>query len=122
MTALGKVVRTTAFKLSAIYFSVFSIFAVFFVLYISYSTNVLLNQQIRETIATELLGLSDQYHVWRAAGGGRCHRAARAPARRQPLPRHRRFRPHPRRQRQRGGAAGADQPRDGADHCALRTL
>ena len=44
MTALGKVVRTTAFKLSAIYIAVFTIFAIFFVLYISYSTNVLLNQ------------------------------------------------------------------------------
>ncbi|HEY5081772.1 MAG TPA: HAMP domain-containing sensor histidine kinase [Bauldia sp.] len=63
MTGLGKVVRTTAFKLSAIYIAVFSIFSVFFVLYISYSTNVLLNQQLRETIATELLGLSDQYRV-----------------------------------------------------------
>ncbi|MCR4282342.1 MAG: HAMP domain-containing protein, partial [Bauldia sp.] len=63
MPALGKVIRTTAFKLSAIYIAVFSIFALFFVLYISYSTNVLLNQQLRDTIATELLGLSDQYRV-----------------------------------------------------------
>ena len=63
MTGLGKVVRTTAFKLSAIYIAVFSIFSVFFVLYISYSTSVLLNQQLRETIDTELLGLSDQYRV-----------------------------------------------------------
>lgn len=61
MPALGKVVRTTAFKLSAIYIAVFSAFSVFFVLYISYTTDVLLNQQLRETIATELLGLSDQY-------------------------------------------------------------
>ena len=37
MTALGKVVRTTAFKLSAIYIAVFSVFAVAFVLYISYT-------------------------------------------------------------------------------------
>lgn len=63
MTGLGRFVRTTAFKLSAIYIAVFTIFAIFFVLYISYSTNVLLNQQLRETIATELLGLSDQYRV-----------------------------------------------------------
>ncbi len=63
MTGLGRFIRTTAFKLSAIYIAVFTIFAVFFVLYISYSTNVLLNQQLRETIATELLGLSDQYRV-----------------------------------------------------------
>ena len=62
-TALGKVVRTTAFKLSAIYIAVFSVFSVFFIIYIAYSTNVLLNQQVRETIGTELLGLSDQYRV-----------------------------------------------------------
>ncbi len=60
MTALGKVVRTTAFKLSAIYIAVFSIFAVSFVLYISYSANVLLNDQLRATIAAEIRGLADQ--------------------------------------------------------------
>lgn len=63
MPALGKVVRTTAFKLSAIYIAVFAIFSVFFVVYISYSTDVLLNRQLRDTIATELLGLSDTYRV-----------------------------------------------------------
>jgi signal transduction histidine kinase len=61
VTRIGKVVRTTAFKLSAIYIAVFSVFSIFFILYISYSTNVLLNQQLRDTIATELLGLNDQY-------------------------------------------------------------
>ena len=59
----SKFVRTTAFKLSAIYIAVFSIFSIFFVVYISYTTDVLLNQQLRETIATELLGLSDQFRV-----------------------------------------------------------
>ncbi len=63
MTPLGKVVRTTAFKLSAIYIAVFSAFSVFFVLYIAYSTNVLLNRQVHETIAAELLGLSQQYRI-----------------------------------------------------------
>jgi signal transduction histidine kinase len=63
VTPLGKVVRTTAFRLSAIYIAVFSLFSVFFVLYIAYSTNVLLNNQVRDAIATELLGLSDQYRI-----------------------------------------------------------
>jgi signal transduction histidine kinase len=63
VTPLGKVVRTTAFKLSAIYIAVFSAFSIFFVLYIAYSTNVLLNEQVRDTIGAELLGLSDQYRV-----------------------------------------------------------
>ena len=60
MTALGKVVRTTAFKLSAIYIAVFTVFAVAFVLYISYSANALLTDQVRATIAAELRGLAEQ--------------------------------------------------------------
>ncbi|MEO8669052.1 MAG: ATP-binding protein [Bauldia sp.] len=60
MTALGKVVRTTAFKLSAIYIAVFSVFSVAFVLYISWNANVLLGQQLRDTITAEIRGLADQ--------------------------------------------------------------
>lgn len=59
MTLLGKVVRTTAFKLSAIYIAVFSAFAVIFVLYISYSANALLTEQLRDTIAAEIRGLAE---------------------------------------------------------------
>jgi signal transduction histidine kinase len=57
VAALGRVVRTTAFKLSAIYFAVFSVFAIVFILYISYSTNVFLTEQLKETIAEEVRGL-----------------------------------------------------------------
>jgi signal transduction histidine kinase len=60
VTALGKVVRTTAFKLSAIYFAVFSVSAIAFILYISYSTDALLTRQLRDTIAAEIRGLADQ--------------------------------------------------------------
>ena len=60
MTALGRVVRTTAFKLSVIYFVVFSVFAVAFVLYLSWSTNALLESQLKETIETEIRGLAEQ--------------------------------------------------------------
>jgi signal transduction histidine kinase len=63
VTPLGKVVRTTAFRLSAIYIAVFSIFSVFFITYIAYSTNIILNNQVRDEIATELLGLADQYRI-----------------------------------------------------------
>jgi len=63
VTALGKVVRTTAFKLSAIFIAVFSIFSVFFVLYISYSTNQLLGEQLQKTIAAEIFGLASQYRT-----------------------------------------------------------
>jgi signal transduction histidine kinase len=61
VTALGKVIRTTAFKLSAIYIVVFSVFSVVFVLYISYTANQLLAQQLQATIAAEIYGLADQY-------------------------------------------------------------
>lgn len=60
MPALGRVVRTTAFKLSAIYIAVFSIFAVAFVLYISYTANTLLTQQVQDTIDAEIRGLAEQ--------------------------------------------------------------
>jgi methyl-accepting chemotaxis protein len=61
VTALGKVVRTTAFKLSAIYIAVFSVFSVFFVLYISHTANQLLGEQLQETIAAEIFGLATEY-------------------------------------------------------------
>jgi signal transduction histidine kinase len=59
VSALGRVVRTTAFKLSAIYFAVFSVFAIVFILYISYSTNVVLAERLRDTIAGEIRELTD---------------------------------------------------------------
>jgi signal transduction histidine kinase len=59
VAALGRVVRTTAFKLSAIYFAVFSLFAVVFILYISYSTDELLAEQLRGTITEEIRGLAE---------------------------------------------------------------
>lgn len=60
MPALGRIVRTTAFKLSAIYIAVFSLSALGFVLYISYSVNVILADQLRATIAAEIRGLAEQ--------------------------------------------------------------
>ena len=68
MTPLGKVVRTTAFKLSAIYIAVFTIFAVAFVVYISYTTDQVLTQQLRQTIAADLSGLADQARAGGLAG------------------------------------------------------
>jgi signal transduction histidine kinase len=60
VTALAKVVRTTAFKLSAIYIAVFSVFSIVFVLYISYNTNELLNEQLRNDIFNEIRSLADE--------------------------------------------------------------
>lgn len=65
MTALGRIVNTTAFKLSAIYLVVFTAFALVFVLSISYTANQLFNQQISDTITEEFTDLS---LAWNAAG------------------------------------------------------
>jgi signal transduction histidine kinase len=63
VTALGKVIRTTAFKLSVIYFVVFSAFAVAFVLYLSWSTNAILEEQLKDTIEAEIRGLAEQGRI-----------------------------------------------------------
>lgn len=60
MTAFGKVVRTTAFKLSAIYFVVFSVFAIAFVGWITRETDRFLTQQVRDTIEVEIGILADE--------------------------------------------------------------
>ncbi|MBN9060308.1 MAG: two-component sensor histidine kinase, partial [Rhizobiales bacterium] len=60
MTAFGKVVRTTAFKLSAIYFVVFSVFAIAFVGWITRETDRFLTQQVRDTIEAEIGILADE--------------------------------------------------------------
>ncbi|MCC2111272.1 MAG: HAMP domain-containing protein [Hyphomicrobiales bacterium] len=72
MTALGKLFRTTAFKLSAAYLLVFAIFAFFEIGYIAYNTRVLLARQHIETIDAEVSGLAAQYRI---GGIGRLVRA-----------------------------------------------
>src|SRR3954470_22926282 len=61
MTALGKLFRTTAFKLSLIYLTVFALFAAFLIGYFSWQTSRLITQQITETIDSEISGLSEVY-------------------------------------------------------------
>ena len=61
MTALGKLFRTTAFKLSLIYLTVFALFAAFLIGYFSWQTSRLITQQITETIDSEINGLSEVY-------------------------------------------------------------
>jgi signal transduction histidine kinase len=61
MTALGKLLRTTAFKLSLVYLTVFALFAAFLIGYFAWTTGRLITQQITETIDSELNGLSEVY-------------------------------------------------------------
>ncbi len=60
MTAIAKVVRTTAFKLSAIYFLVFTVFAVAFVGWISRETDRILTKQVQDSIEAEIGILADE--------------------------------------------------------------
>ena len=61
MTALGKLIRTTTFKLTLVYLTVFAVFAVFLLGYFAWNTQRLITQQITETVDAEITGLSEQY-------------------------------------------------------------
>ena len=63
MTALGKLVRTTAFKLSLVYLIVFTLFAAFLLTYFAWNTRRMITEQITETVNTDVIGLSDQFRI-----------------------------------------------------------
>lgn len=63
MTAFGKLFRTTAFKLSAIYLLLFVLFAGFIVGYVAWNTRQVLDSQISDTIEAEIRGLAEQYRI-----------------------------------------------------------
>ena len=61
MTAVGKLLRTTAFRLTLVYLAVFAVFAAFVLVYFSWNTRRLVTEQITETVNSEIRGLTDQY-------------------------------------------------------------
>ncbi len=61
MTALGKLFRTTTFKLTLVYLTVFALFAAFLLGYFAFNTRRLITEQITETVNAEITGLSEQY-------------------------------------------------------------
>jgi signal transduction histidine kinase len=63
MTALGKLVRTTAFKLSFAYLVVFTVFAFATLGYVAWSAGRVLDDQFISTIEAEINGLSEQYRA-----------------------------------------------------------
>ena len=63
MTALGKLVRSTAFRLTLVYLAVFAIFAASLLVYFALSTGRLITGQITETVGAEIRGLTDQYNT-----------------------------------------------------------
>src|SRR5712691_3302638 len=63
MNALGKLFRTTAFKLTIAYLIVFALFAGFLLGYFAWNTRRLITEQITDTVDAEIRGLADQYRL-----------------------------------------------------------
>jgi signal transduction histidine kinase len=61
VTALGKLLRTTAFRLTLVYLAVFAIFAAFLLGYFTLNTRRLITEQITGTVNAEITGLTEQY-------------------------------------------------------------
>ena len=61
MTALGKLFRTTTFKLTLVYLTVFAIFAAFLLAYFAWNTRRLVTEQIIATVDAEIRGLTDSF-------------------------------------------------------------
>src|SRR5712692_7390402 len=59
MTAFGKFLRTTAFKLTLVYVVVFALFAAFLLGYFAWNTRRLITQ----TVDAEITGLNEQYRL-----------------------------------------------------------
>jgi signal transduction histidine kinase len=63
VTALGKLFRTTTFRLTLVYLTVFALFAAFLLGYFALNTRRLIDEQITETVNAEINGLSEQYKL-----------------------------------------------------------
>jgi signal transduction histidine kinase len=63
VTALGKLFRTTAFKLTLVYLVVFALFAAFLLAYFALNTRRLITDQITQTVDAEIAGLAEQYNI-----------------------------------------------------------
>ena len=61
MSALGKLLRTTAFQLTLVYLLIFILFAASLLGYFALNTRRLITEQITTTVNTEITGLSEQY-------------------------------------------------------------
>jgi signal transduction histidine kinase len=63
VTALGKLVRTTTFKIVAVYLLVFAVIAGALILYLARHTQDLVISQLTETVEAEVRSLNDQYRI-----------------------------------------------------------
>jgi len=63
MTALGKLFRTTAFKLTLVYLTVFALFAIFLLGYFALNTKRLFTEQATDAVNAEITGLVEHFNV-----------------------------------------------------------
>jgi signal transduction histidine kinase len=63
LTALGKLLRTTAFQLTLVYLLIFIVFAATLLGYFALNTRRLITEQITTTVDTEISGLKEQYNL-----------------------------------------------------------
>jgi signal transduction histidine kinase len=61
VTALGKLLRTTIFKLTLVYLAIFVLFGASLLAYFALNTRRLITEQITSTVDGEISGLSEQY-------------------------------------------------------------
>jgi signal transduction histidine kinase len=62
VTALGKLLRTTAFQLTLAYLLIFVLFAASLLAYLALNTRRLVTEQITSTVDAEITGLGEQYN------------------------------------------------------------
>ncbi|MEZ5786797.1 MAG: ATP-binding protein [Xanthobacteraceae bacterium] len=63
MTALGKLLRTTAFRLTLVYLSIFALFAAALLGYFALNTRRMINEQIVRTLDSEIADLTRQFDI-----------------------------------------------------------
>ncbi len=61
MTAFGKLIRTTAFRLTLVYLFLFALFAASLLGYFAWNTRRLINEQITATVSVEVAEITDIY-------------------------------------------------------------
>jgi len=61
VTAFGKLIRTTAFRLTLVYLFLFALFAASLLGYFAWNTRRMITEQITDTVNSELSELSDRY-------------------------------------------------------------
>ena len=88
MTAFGKLIRTTAFRLTLVYLFLFALFAASLLGYFAWNTRRLINEQITTTVNAEIGEISDIYTRRGLARPCRHARKPGAAAGRQSLSRH----------------------------------